>query len=77
MTELERRPSRRRIRLSITPCPSCGEVGGLKRILYGMPGQDFDHEKYIVGGCVISESDPEIGCTHCDWAGFKESLEIK
>ena len=57
MTEVERRPSRRRIRLSITPCPSCGEVGGLKRILYGMPGQDFDHEKYLVGGCVISDSD--------------------
>ena len=71
MTEVERRPSRRRIRLSITPCPSCGEVGGLKRILYGMPGQDFNYGKYIVGGCVISERDPEIGCVNCGWEGLR------
>jgi hypothetical protein len=34
-----------------------------------MPGSDFDHEKYIVGGCVISDIDPEIGCSLCGWEG--------
>lgn len=41
-----------------------------------MPGSDFDHEKYIVGGCVISSLDPEIGCSRCGWEGMRgESLK--
>ena len=61
----------RRVRLSTASCPQCGEQGSLKKILYGMPGSDFDHEKYIVGGCVISDFDPEIGCTSCGWEGMR------
>jgi ribosomal protein S27AE len=61
----------KRVRLSAASCPKCGEEGSLKKILYGMPGPDFDHEKYIVGGCVISVLDPEIGCTRCGWAGMR------
>ena len=68
---------RKYVRLLTAACPACGEVGGLKRILYGMPGSDFDFDKYIVGGCVISEVDPEIGCTKCDWAGMRKELEKK
>jgi hypothetical protein len=34
-----------------------------------MPGEDFDFEKYIVGGCVITGDDPEIGCAECRWEG--------
>ena len=41
---------------------------GLKKILYGMPGDDFPFEKYIVGGCIMSEAD--VGCTQCDWSGM-------
>ena len=41
---------------------------GLKKILYGMPGDDFPFEKYIVGGCIMSEAD--VGCTQCDWLGM-------
>ena len=66
--------SRKRSRLSTASCPSCGEVGGIKKILYGMPGQDFDFEKYIVGGCVVSEVDPEVGCVKCDWEGMRREL---
>jgi hypothetical protein len=51
---------------------------GLKKILYGMPGDDFPFEKYIVGGCIMSEAD--VGCTHCDWSGmwdqFSESDSV-
>ena len=66
----------KRVRLSAASCPNCDEKGSLKRILYGMPGSDFDHEKYIVGGCVISSLDPEIGCSRCGWEGMRgESLK--
>ena len=63
--------SPKRKRLSATSCPSCGIQGGLKKILYGMPGEDFDFEKYIVGGCGVTEKDPEIGCTKCGWEGMR------
>lgn len=61
----------KRVRLSATSCPQCGEKGNLKKILYGMPGADFDHEKFIVGGCVVSDLNPEIGCSSCGWEGMR------
>jgi len=60
---------RRRVRLSTASCPQCKTVGKLKKIVFGMPGEDFDFEKYIVGGCVITGDDPEIGCAECRWEG--------
>ena len=68
---------RRRKQLRTLACPQCGHVG-LKKILYGMPGDDFPFEKYIVGGCIMSEAD--VGCTQCDWLGmwdqFSESDSV-
>ena len=63
--------TRKRVRLSVASCPSCGAVGVLKQIAYGMPGADFDFEKYIVGGCCVTEKDPEIGCAKCGWEGMR------
>ena len=57
--------------LSAIGCPQCGEIGGLKKIIFGMPDINFDHEKYISGGCVVSEVDPEIGCVKCGWEGLR------
>lgn len=62
---------RRRKRLRTLVCPQCGALG-LKRIIYGMPDEDFPFEKYIVGGCIMSEAD--IGCTKCDWVGIWAEL---
>ncbi len=62
--------TRTRVRLSTAACPSCGAIGKLRKILYGMPGEDFDFEKYAVGGCVITENDPEYRCSECEWEGF-------
>jgi hypothetical protein len=67
----------KRGRLSVASCPDCGGQGGLKRILYGMPGPDFDHDKFMLGGCVISGSDPEIGCSRCDWYGYRKDLKAE
>jgi hypothetical protein len=52
-------------------CPGCGEIG-LYKILYGMPSDDFDFDKYIVGGCIMADSD--IGCKKCGWTGTLEEL---
>lgn len=53
-------------------CPQCGEVG-LQKIIYGMPSDDFNFDKYIVGGCIVSEAN--IGCTKCEWSGTRNELE--
>jgi len=50
-------------------CPGCGASGSVREIVYGMPGRDFDFDKYIVGGCCVTEVDPDIGCKECGWEG--------
>ena len=61
----------KRVLISDSSCPNCGVKGTLKKIIYGMPSDDFDFEKYIVGGCVVSDLDPEIGCRRCGWRGMR------
>ena len=62
------------VRLSTASCPSCGGIGSLKKIVYGMPNSDFDFERYIVGGCCVTDDDPEIGCVNCGWKGLRLEL---
>ncbi len=64
-------PAKRRKRIDSIPCPSCGEKT-LKKILYGMPGDDFDFQKYFVGGCAPSAED--IGCKNCEWVGIRDEM---
>jgi hypothetical protein len=48
--------TKRRKRISNLVCPGCSEIGTLRKIVYGMPDpENFDFEKYAVGGCCISE----------------------
>lgn len=51
-------------------CPICFHQ--LKRIIYGMPSRDtFENQENIyIGGCIISDYDPDLGCKNCDWRGF-------
>jgi hypothetical protein len=51
-------------------CPSCGEIGSLRKISYGMPSDDFNFDKYIVGGCMPSDY-LNTGCIKCEWIGNK------
>jgi hypothetical protein len=58
-------------------CPTCGEKGSLRKIVYGMPDPElFDFKKYAVGGCCLNEDggDPDIRCSACDWEGFRRTL---
>ena len=59
-----------------TFCPKCNAMGKVKEILYGMPSEDYNQEKYVLGGCCITDDDPEIQCTNCDWTGMKESVRF-
>jgi len=51
-------------------CPECKKENTVKRILYGMPGEDFDFEKYIVGGCIPDSAIAE--CSYCGWIKRKK-----
>ena len=69
--------TKRRKRIDTLICPSCGGLGTLRTILYGMPDlETFDFEKYAVGGCCLSPDgiDPDLRCKSCDWEGLRESF---
>lgn len=55
--------------LAITACVRCGKVGLIKEIVYGMPDDDFDFDKFIVGGCCVYPGNPTHGCNGCGWMG--------
>jgi hypothetical protein len=50
-------------------CPGCGHKNGLRQILYGLPDGPPDPRVYRLGGCCISEDDPELTCVNCGWQG--------
>jgi DNA-directed RNA polymerase subunit RPC12/RpoP len=45
-------------------CPRCHSPE-IKRIIYGMPGADFDFDKYEVGGCLVDDESPKYKCMRC------------
>lgn len=53
------------MKLSSMTCGGCGSVGTMRKIVYGMPSDGFDFEKYAVGGCMPSEAKYE--CRLCEW----------
>lgn len=65
---------RKRITLKTAKCPKCFKKGTLKRILWGMPSADIESDKYLIGGCCVPENPHEIGCSMCDWRGWRGSL---
>lgn len=65
-------PQRRKKRLDSFRCPRCGQKM-LKKIVYGMPGEDFDFENSFIGGCVPGVED--VGCKNCEWTGLRSELD--
>lgn len=57
-------------KLAVTECPQCNSKGSLRKILWGMPENEPDESKYVIGGCCISENDPDYACINCDWQGL-------
>jgi hypothetical protein len=48
-------------------CSNCQKIGGMKKIIYGMPSSNFNFDKYISGGCCPPESADWIGCQFCKY----------
>ena len=68
--------AKKRVALKRLTCPECGQVGTLRKILYGMPDPEtFDFEKYAVGGCCMNGdgSDPVVACRACNWRGIRDA----
>lgn len=45
------------------------------RILYGMPGSDFDFRRFASCGCIFEEESPDVTCRKCMWEGFRNNLD--
>ena len=52
-------------------CPTCESSTGIRKILYGMPSEEPDSQKYLVGGCISEENSPTHECIDCGWQRFK------
>jgi hypothetical protein len=64
----------RRITVKTSPCPGCGAIGTLRRIVWGLPVEAIDLNKYAIGGCCIPENPPELACSECPWSGHRGHL---
>lgn len=66
-------PSRKPIK-----CPACG-AKAVARILYGMPifSEELEEElregKITLGGCCVSDDDPNWECTSCSQLLWRKS----
>ena len=67
--------TKRRPALRTLICPKCQQKAVLQLTLYGMPGSDFDSQKYAVGGCLVEAMQPDIACKECGWRGHRDSME--
>ena len=69
MNEGNLKNQRRRI---VNECPSCGGTD-IAMILWGLPNMDLKLEKkvkdkkIVLGGCCVSNDDPELECNDCGW----------
>ena len=59
-----------------TFCPGCNQRGSIRKIIYGLPSEPIDPEKYISGGCCIDTNSPEIQCVSCNWSGLIEAVRF-
>jgi len=51
-------------------CVGCGKEGTVKEIIYGLPAEDYDRDRYLLGGCIPEDVVAE--CTHCRWQKIKK-----
>ena len=51
-------------------CPYCKRQSGLREIIYGMPAEPLDEERFYVGGCCVSPLSPTWKCIECGWEGW-------
>lgn len=52
-------------------CPTCNSSEEVREFLYGMPSEEPDPKKYVVGGCFISDDMPDYRCLSCSTDFYK------
>lgn len=50
-------------------CPDCSGQKGLRPIVYGLPDGPPDPALYLLGGCCVTDDDPDFMCVDCGWEG--------
>jgi hypothetical protein len=58
-------------------CPLCKTDKGVREYLYGMPSEEPDTSKFILGGCCISDEMPDYRCLACGTDFFKKGDEFR
>ncbi len=64
--------------MKIKNCPNCNSPR-IAKILYGMPNYDEKLEKdlregkIVLGGCCVTENDPDYKCTDCDLLIYRKT----
>ena len=72
--DMQPKPPRRKQLRTLT-CPECQQRGLLRELLWGMPGEDFDHDKYASGGCCLpSPWPPDVECSGCGFQGYRDVI---
>jgi hypothetical protein len=54
-------------------CPVCDSLDGVREFIYGMPSEEPDATKYVLGGCCISDDMPDYKCIKCFTDFYKDS----
>ena len=54
-------------------CPSCNSSAGAREYIYGMPREEPDPSKFVLGGCCISDDIPDYKCINCGTDFYKDS----
>jgi hypothetical protein len=54
-------------------CPVCKSIEGVRAYIYGMPSQEPNPAKYVLGGCLIFDDMPDFKCLKCSTDFYKNS----
>jgi DNA-directed RNA polymerase subunit RPC12/RpoP len=54
-------------------CPVCKSTEGVRLYLYGMPSEEPDPRKFVIGGCLVFEDMPDYKCITCSTDFYKNS----
>ena len=51
----------------VKTCPGCKSKSGIRKVMYGYPDGPVDEQKYVLGGCCVSDNNPTRKCIECGW----------
>lgn len=55
-------------------CKRCNAIGTIRPIVYGFATEDMaSNENILLGGCCVTDNDPEYACTVCNWECNRDS----